>query len=188
MSEKLTGEWKLVNCEPDGVLVRDAMQEFPHDEHSMGLVVTLKTAIRRYIAAASALAPAAEPTDMERLSIEGMLMVNSNEHPSAIRAMPFTLAQWHRIAAALASPVQPSTQQLGVLHQSPDGRVFRSFPATDAVQPQAPSEAVAWTLPLPDGTLSESMFTVIDTDRKFRIGEKVMLYAAPSAGTPEEKI
>ena len=80
----------------------------------------------------------------------------------------------HMARAARASPVQP----LGVLHQSPDGRVFKSFPSTDA--PQAPSEAVAWTLG--DDVILARFWTADYPPEGWQ-----PLFAAPSAGTPEER-
>ena len=102
-------------------------------------------------------------------------------------------------ALGLASPVRP----LGVLHQTPDGRVFRSFPATDAAQ--APSEAVARDAARYRWLNKQHNFLIfIEAEPemrrenvRLRCGEpldawldkriEAELPAAPSAGTPEER-
>ena len=122
---------------------------------------TLANAIRLVEEAlASPVAPVVEPqsrAQVVRDVLEGVIKVceayalqigdeyystSSKGCANAFRA----LLQWNESQAA---PVQP----LGVLHQTPDGRVFRSFPATDAVQ--APSEALELATALESNSATE---------------------------------
>ena len=124
--------------------------------------------------ALAALAPAAEPTE-EQVERAAKVIADCPTIDAPKLAWPAWCGTARSIlGAARASPVQP----LGVLHQSPDGRVFKSFPSTDA--PQAPSEAVAWTLG--DDVILARFWTADYPPEGWQ-----PLYATPSAGTPEER-
>ena len=85
---------------------------------------------------------------------EWMLTVLGDIYVDVRKTERFKLArkiyrELYAAAPALASPVQP----LGVLHQTPDGRVFKSFPSTDAAQ--APSEALELATALESNSATE---------------------------------
>ena len=87
--------------------------------------------------ALSALAPAAEPTrepDAWLYTCGKPGLRSTWASIDANDASHWPIDQWtngyEKRPLYLASPIQP----LGVLHQTPDGRVFKSFPSTDAAQ------------------------------------------------------
>lgn len=99
--------------------------------------------------ALAALAPAAEPTE-EQVERAAKVIADCPTIDAPKLAWPAWCGTARSIlGAALASPVQP----LGVLHQTPDGRVFKSFPSTDAAQ--APSEALELATALESNSATE---------------------------------
>ena len=106
--------------------------------------------------ALAALAPAAEPTrepDAWLYTCGKPGLRSTWASIDANDASHWPIDQWtngyEKRPLYLASPIQP----LGVLHQTPDGRVFKSFPSTDAAQ--TPSEALELATALESNSATE---------------------------------
>ena len=187
--------WKLVNCEPDGVLVSDAMQEFPRDEHSMGLVITLKAAIRRYLAAA----PAAQPqAPSEAVALHAMIVElaratyhaldDSEELPNGYL---LDKASIEKIGAALDAleeslPATPGYVSSAVsnlryaLRHTPGKSVDPNESAAwRKIGEDACARYVHWYSHGQSAHSGNMAYELVSAIRQ-------MLAAAPSAGTPEE--